>query len=30
LSAVISTLLFGSALAEDTKVESAHIASPNH
>ncbi|OHU84232.1 MULTISPECIES: cupin domain-containing protein [Pseudoalteromonas] len=29
LTSVISTLLFGNALAEDAKVESAHIASPN-
>ncbi|RHW77488.1 cupin domain-containing protein [Colwellia sp. RSH04] len=29
LASVISALLFGNALAADTKVESAHIASPN-
>lgn len=29
LTAVISVLMFGSAFAEDTKVEPAHIASPN-
>lgn len=28
-TAVISALLFGNALAKDTKIESAHIASPH-
>ena len=30
LAGVFSAQLFGNALAEDTKVESAHIASPKH
>ncbi|MCG9770322.1 hypothetical protein L1D59_17150 [Pseudoalteromonas piscicida] len=28
-TAVTSVLLFGNAFAQDTKVEAAHIASPN-